>query len=220
MALEARNGRERQHDRRGAIRIIKINYRGTKAMKQFMNEISKEITFDAAHRLHKSADSPACEKLHGHTWRIRASWDYWGLNDEGMSVNFVLLKTILRKVHELFDHEYLNHVALPPVDIGAKDMERWNFAAPQLDECITGEERGICASHKLRSDAQPGHYQCSPTAENTAQWIFAFLSDETEKQFKSPRAIKLRRLELWETKTSRVTVEEATAPKFGMTQRD
>ena len=58
---------------------------------------------------HILADCSPCDRLHGHTWRVRAEWVFTGLNGSGMGADFRMLKDVLRKeVGERFDHKHLN----------------------------------------------------------------------------------------------------------------
>lgn len=58
---------------------------------------------------------PPCDRLHGHTWTVRAYWAFTGLDETGMGVNFRTLKSLLRgEVHERYDHRHLNDI--PPFD--------------------------------------------------------------------------------------------------------
>ncbi len=55
---------------------------------------------------------PPCDRLHGHTWTVRAFWEYAALDDNGMGANFRDLKALLRReVHDRFDHRHLNDIA-------------------------------------------------------------------------------------------------------------
>ncbi len=58
---------------------------------------------------------PPCDRLHGHTWTVRAFWEYGALDEQGMGANFRDLKAVLRReVHDRFDHRHLNDS--PPFD--------------------------------------------------------------------------------------------------------
>jgi 6-pyruvoyltetrahydropterin/6-carboxytetrahydropterin synthase len=58
---------------------------------------------------------PPCDRLHGHTWTVRAFWEFGGLDQHGMGANFRDLKDVLRReVHDRFDHRHLNDI--PPFD--------------------------------------------------------------------------------------------------------
>jgi 6-pyruvoyltetrahydropterin/6-carboxytetrahydropterin synthase len=61
---------------------------------------------------HVLPDSPPCDRLHGHTWTVRAFWEFVGLDAHGMGANFRDLKeTLRREVHDRFDHRHLNDIA-------------------------------------------------------------------------------------------------------------
>lgn len=78
-----------------------------------MYELSVEDHFDAAHCL-PGYDGP-CANLHGHTWRVRATWLILGaLPASGMGFDFKLLKGVLHKACMRFDHCYLNDIVSPP----------------------------------------------------------------------------------------------------------
>ena len=73
---------------------------------------------------------PPCDRLHGHTWTVRAFWEFTGLDATGMGVNFRDLKDLLRReVHDRFDHRHLNDIApfdqVPPT---AENLAREVFA--------------------------------------------------------------------------------------------
>jgi len=58
---------------------------------------------------------PPCDRLHGHTWTVRAFWEFGDLDQHGMGANFRDLKDVLRReVHDRFDHRHLNDI--PPFD--------------------------------------------------------------------------------------------------------
>jgi 6-pyruvoyltetrahydropterin/6-carboxytetrahydropterin synthase len=65
---------------------------------------------------------PPCDRLHGHTWTVRAFWSFESLDEHGMGANFRDLKDVLRReVHDRFDHRHLND--LPPFDRVAPTAE-------------------------------------------------------------------------------------------------
>jgi 6-pyruvoyltetrahydropterin/6-carboxytetrahydropterin synthase len=74
-----------------------------------MFTLSVECRLAASHVL---PDCPPCDRLHGHTWTVRAHWAFRELDGGGMGVNFRTLKDVLRElVHERFDHRHLNDIA-------------------------------------------------------------------------------------------------------------
>ena len=77
--------------------------------------ITKEFTFDSAHRLHNKKISDEenrnifdkCNDIHGHTYHLFITIS--GKEENGMIMNFVDLKNIVHKnIIEIFDHKYLN----------------------------------------------------------------------------------------------------------------
>jgi 6-pyruvoyltetrahydropterin/6-carboxytetrahydropterin synthase len=71
--------------------------------------ITVESSFSASHVL---PGCPPCDRLHGHTWKVKASWSYTRLDDKGMGDNFAKLKAILNsEIRGRFDHAHLNDTA-------------------------------------------------------------------------------------------------------------
>jgi 6-pyruvoyltetrahydropterin/6-carboxytetrahydropterin synthase len=66
----------------------------------------------AAHNLRQYKGK--CEHLHGHNWRVDLRITGDDLDDEGMLIDFVVVKKILAEAIEDLDHAYLNDV--PPFD--------------------------------------------------------------------------------------------------------
>jgi 6-pyruvoyltetrahydropterin/6-carboxytetrahydropterin synthase len=65
--------------------------------------------FSAAHRL---AYYPgACERIHGHNWKIKATVAGSELDQLGMVLDLMVLKTILDECLHQFDHRMINEVA-------------------------------------------------------------------------------------------------------------
>lgn len=58
---------------------------------------------------------PPCDQMHGHTWTVRAYWEFTTLDEGGMGANFHVLKEVLhRQVKDRYDHRHLNDI--PPFD--------------------------------------------------------------------------------------------------------
>ncbi|RKX41643.1 MAG: 6-carboxytetrahydropterin synthase QueD [Thermotogae bacterium] len=82
--------------------------------------ISKEFTFDAAHRLMKYKGK--CENLHGHTYKLRVTVK-GEPNDEGIVIDFLHLKKVVEEnVVAYLDHSYLNDILEQPT---AENLARW-----------------------------------------------------------------------------------------------
>lgn len=70
--------------------------------------VGKEFTFDSAHFLPKYYGK--CEKVHGHTYRLRITVD-GKVGENGLVIDFVVLKKIVKKqVLEKLDHQMINDV--------------------------------------------------------------------------------------------------------------
>lgn len=59
--------------------------------------------FDAAHQLKLNYSSP-CQKLHGHTWKVEVMIRTSNLDENGMIMDFKLIKEII----DHFDHCVIN----------------------------------------------------------------------------------------------------------------
>lgn len=110
---------------------------------------------------HVLEDCPPCDRMHGHTWTVRAFWEFAGLDQHGMGANFRDLKTVLRReVHDRFDHRHLNDIApfdhVPPT---AENLAREVFVL--LREKYQPGPRGKLA----RVEVWEGPEACAAYAE-------------------------------------------------------
>jgi 6-pyruvoyltetrahydropterin/6-carboxytetrahydropterin synthase len=71
-----------------------------------MYEITISSHFSGAHRLRYLHGK--CEELHGHNWKVEVSVVSKKLNNEGVVIDFEILKQKLQKVLRHLDHTYLN----------------------------------------------------------------------------------------------------------------
>ena len=94
-----------------------------------MYELTVEGEFSAAHRLREY--NGACERLHGHNWRVELTVAGEKLNDLGMAMDFRDLKCALQSVLERFDHAFLNEVA----DFREQNPTTENIARIVAEEC-------------------------------------------------------------------------------------
>lgn len=82
--------------------------------------LSRDFTFDAAHRLEKYHGK--CEELHGHTYKLRVTVE-GDPDEEGMVVDFLYLKkTVNELVISVLDHKYLNEIISQPT---AENIAKW-----------------------------------------------------------------------------------------------
>jgi 6-pyruvoyltetrahydropterin/6-carboxytetrahydropterin synthase len=73
-----------------------------------MFEVTVEDSFSAAHYL--AGHKGKCEKLHGHNYRVKVSAAAKELNDQGMVVDFGILKDEIKKNIQKLDHSFLNEL--------------------------------------------------------------------------------------------------------------
>lgn len=73
-----------------------------------MLSITKEFTFDSAHRI-KGGDGK-CESLHGHTYKLQVTL-HEQLKENGMIIDFSEIKKLVY-IHVIskLDHKYLNEI--------------------------------------------------------------------------------------------------------------
>lgn len=143
-------------------------------------QVSKEVEFDAAHRVPYHASK--CAHLHGHRYKVRATVDGIVLPDAdvrpdaGMVVDFGAIKSILtREVHDLFDHRTIV----------------WQHDTA-LYEAL---HRDFADSIVL--------VPFIPTAENLAHYIVDLVSVSLVRL--GVEDLRLCRLDVWETPTSVAT---------------
>lgn len=98
--------------------------------------VFKEQDFSAAHFLREYHGQ--CEMLHGHNYRIRVFAGCDELDDEGMVIDFALLKAAINEVTRPFDHALLNEV------------EPFTHLNPTLENMA----RYICEEVALRIDTE------------------------------------------------------------------
>jgi 6-pyruvoyltetrahydropterin/6-carboxytetrahydropterin synthase len=65
-------------------------------------------TFAAAHRIELYHGK--CEELHGHNFTVDALFEGEPIGEEGMLVDFAVLKAILRQIVADLDHKYINDI--------------------------------------------------------------------------------------------------------------
>jgi 6-pyruvoyltetrahydropterin/6-carboxytetrahydropterin synthase len=64
----------------------------------------------AAHQLKETGGK--CEKLHGHNWKIEVYVSGPQLDQNGLLIDFQLVKNAVEKVMAGLDHEFLNELAV------------------------------------------------------------------------------------------------------------
>jgi 6-pyruvoyltetrahydropterin/6-carboxytetrahydropterin synthase len=141
--------------------------------------ISKEIEFDAGHRV--STHGSKCRNPHGHRYKIRVTCrgsiiDDPTRPDHGMLVDFGDLKNIMNeKVHDVLDHGFIV----------------WQ------DDMIVREMMGSWAE---KMEWLMIVFPYIPTAENIARWTWEQLEEEIKNRFGGD--LELDEVAVWETPTS------------------
>jgi 6-pyruvoyltetrahydropterin/6-carboxytetrahydropterin synthase len=73
-----------------------------------MFEVTIRKTFAAAHQLRDIGGK--CEELHGHNFTVEVAAGAENLNNEGLLLDFRLLKRWTNEILEELDHKYLNEL--------------------------------------------------------------------------------------------------------------
>jgi len=110
-----------------------------------------ESGFEAGHRL-PEYNGP-CRRSHGHSYVIQATWKHGGSLEQGIAIDLITLKKLLRNVLTKFDHQSLNTVMtnVPTAENLAKVIFNYlkdvDYGA-QLDQVSVEETRGTCVIYR------------------------------------------------------------------------
>ena len=113
--------------------------------------VATDFEFDAAHNLPNYAGK--CERLHGHTYRLRVMCEAPIDPATGLAIDFAELKRVVKtRVLDVLDHTYLNEtIAIPSAeniavwvwdrirDAGLPLKELWVFETPGCFVIYRGE---------------------------------------------------------------------------------
>jgi 6-pyruvoyltetrahydropterin/6-carboxytetrahydropterin synthase len=91
-----------------------------------MFEVSIEETFAAGHALRGYRGK--CENVHGHNYKVQATFEGEQLDSIGLLVDFVLIKRLMNATVDRLDHQFLND--LPPFDVqnpSAENMAKYFY---------------------------------------------------------------------------------------------
>lgn len=138
--------------------------------------ISKEIEFDAGHRV--PSHGSKCRNPHGHRYRIRVTClgaiiNDPGAPDDGMLIDFGDLKVMMNsQIHDVLDHGFICHHDDPLLGMLRSSPEGWHVIS----------------------------FPYVPTAENIARWSWEQLDQPIRTRFRE--GLRLDEIAVWETPTS------------------
>ena len=90
-----------------------------------MYKIRTEFEFEAAHKLDLTYESK-CKNFHGHSYRCAVTIGSETLDENGMVVDFTVLKKIIKdNIEDKLDHTNLNDIF--KVNATAEYMSKWIF---------------------------------------------------------------------------------------------
>ena len=117
-------------------------------------EIIVESSFSAAHQL--KGYKGKCESLHGHNWKVEATFSSTKLNKIGLVLDFTKAKALLEKVLDEFDHKDLSNIAFfkknnPTSELIAKfvfdKLKKFTKGGATLKKISVWETPTSCASY-------------------------------------------------------------------------
>lgn len=73
-------------------------------------ELSKEFTFEAAHRLPNLPPEHKCSRLHGHSYKVKVEVSGPVQEELGWVIDFGDIKSAWKGLDESLDHRYLNEI--------------------------------------------------------------------------------------------------------------
>jgi 6-pyruvoyltetrahydropterin/6-carboxytetrahydropterin synthase len=92
--------------------------------------------FASAHTLRNYPG--ACQRMHGHNWKLETKVVANELDEMGMAVDFKVIKKAVQALADQLDHRYLNEI--PPFDVinpTAENIAQWFFK--RLSETLNDE---------------------------------------------------------------------------------
>lgn len=120
-------------------------------MKKPILELSRDITFQAAHRLPRVPAGHKCSRVHGHTYRVRIVCR-GAVRDDGFVIDNDVITQCLRHVHSRLDHQLLN--SLDAEDFFTRNPTAENLAVWVWD--IASGWPGIGAHYLARIEVLEG----------------------------------------------------------------
>jgi len=120
-----------------------------------MYELKIITRFSAAHQLR--ALKGGCENLHGHNWKVEVAVAGDRLGDDGLLVDFRVVKDHTKQIIDELDHKFLNEIepfksAEPSSENIARHIfktlsERLNIEGIHVSRVTAWESESACASY-------------------------------------------------------------------------
>jgi len=107
-------------------------------------KISKRIEIAGSHKLNLDYNSP-CQNIHGHNWIITVFCKSETLNENGMIIDFKLIKEL---IHNKLDHKHLNDVL--NFNPTAENISKWIVEqVPNCYKTTVQESEGNIAEYEI-----------------------------------------------------------------------
>ena len=111
--------------------------------------------FSAAHTL--AGYDGACQRMHGHNWKVETQITSDKLDDVGMAIDFHDMKSAARQIGDELDHRYLNELdAFKDINPTAENIavyfykqlsERLNTDSAKVSSVTIWENDRACVSY-------------------------------------------------------------------------
>ena len=120
-----------------------------------MYEIKIISDFAAAHQLREYGGE--CENLHGHNWKIEVYVIGEELGDDGLLVDFRVIKQATKKIMHELDHAFLNDLAyFKNINPSSENIARYIFES--LKRELNSENAGVSKVSAWESDSACASY--------------------------------------------------------------
>lgn len=87
-----------------------------------MTKVTIEVSFPMGHRL--KSHPGRCRHMHGHTYHVHATFGAEQLDTQGMVADFKVLKQVMHKVLDDYDHAFVIEVGDPLCNTPTADEDR------------------------------------------------------------------------------------------------
>ena len=139
--------------------------------------VTKELTFDAAHRLYKYEGK--CANIHGHQYKILLTLSTTDLDSRKISIDFGLIKRYFQHwLNEKWDHKIILHIEDP----------------------LNDHLEFLVKNTKLSGLELPYSMPYNPTSEGMAEYLATTIFPQIIAENRLPASIK--NVRVYETPTS------------------